>query len=68
MPGSGESNTLFGVFKSDCCEAEIVIVAGADFPTCPYHRERRTTWIPIEVGPDDLIVLSKERSKAESAA
>jgi hypothetical protein len=68
VPQTGEKNTLFGVFKSACCGAEIVITSGAEFPPCPNHLDRITTWIPIEVGPDNVIVLNKKKSKAEPAA
>jgi hypothetical protein len=68
LPKTGEKNTLFGVYASECCGAEIVIRSGAAFPTCPEHPQMRTTWIPIEVGPDNLIELPKKKSKAEPAA
>jgi hypothetical protein len=68
VPQTGEKNTLFGVFKSHCCGAEIVITSGAEFPACPNHLDRITTWDPIEVGPDNLVVFSKKKNKDESAA
>ena len=67
VPVTGEKNTLFGVFKSTCCGAEIVIRTGAVFPTCPDHHVD-TSWDAIEVGPDNLIMLPKKKSKAEPAA
>ena len=68
MPKTGEKNTVFGVFASDCCGAEIVIISGAVFPTCPEHPQIRTSWNPIEVGPDNMIELPKKKSKSEPAA
>jgi hypothetical protein len=44
MPMNGEINTDFGVYKSLCCEAEIVIPSGAAFPDCPNHSRLTTVW------------------------
>jgi hypothetical protein len=68
MPLTGERNALFGVFKSQCCGAEIVIRSGAKFPTCPDHPRIRTFWIAIEVEPDNLIGFRKNESKKKPAA
>jgi hypothetical protein len=68
VPLTGEKNTLFGVFKSACCGAEIVIRTGAVFPLCPNHPQVSASWEPIEVGPDNLILLAKKKSKTEPAA
>jgi hypothetical protein len=68
VPQTGEKCELFGVFESDCCRAEIVIRSGAKFPACPNHLDEITTWNPIEVGPDNLVVFTKKTSKAKPAA
>jgi hypothetical protein len=69
VPQTGEKNELFGVFESKCCHAEIVITSGAKFPSCPNHPDDITTWNSIEVGPDNVVVLStKKKSNAEPAA
>ena len=68
MPLTGAKNALFGVFKSQCCGAEIAIGSGAVFPTCPEHPQIRTLWIPIEVGPDNLIEFPEKKSKEKPAA
>jgi hypothetical protein len=47
MPQSGDKNTSFGIYESDCCGQEIVITHGATFPHCPKHKDRRTEWIAI---------------------
>ena len=47
MPQSGKVNENFGVYKSVCCGAEIVIDAGLTFPDCPNHRKLTTIWRPI---------------------
>ena len=44
MPRNGDINTELGVFKTVCCGAEIVIVAGAAFPDCPNHPKLSTVW------------------------
>jgi len=47
MPINGEINDRFGVFKSLCCDAEIVIADGVAFPDCPRHPHLPTTWSPV---------------------
>ena len=44
MPMNGEINIHFGVYKSLCCDAEIVIPSGAVFPECPNHSRLTTVW------------------------
>jgi len=44
---SGDKNTSFGIFRSDCCGREIVIIDGATFPECPKHRHLPTEWVAI---------------------
>jgi len=44
---SGDKNTSFGIFRSVCCEREIVIINGATFPECPKHRHLPTEWVAI---------------------
>jgi hypothetical protein len=68
VPVTGQKNASFGVFKSHCCGAEIVIRSGAVFPTCPEHPQVKTLWIPIEVGPDNVVEFPKKKSKTEPAA
>jgi len=48
VPQNGEVNQEFGVYKSQCCGAEIVIGHGATFPDCPNHRKLATRWNPVE--------------------
>ena len=47
MPQNGETNISFGIYKTLCCEAEIVIRAGALFPDCPNHPKLTTIWKPV---------------------
>jgi hypothetical protein len=44
MPQNGDVNTAFGVYKSVCCGAEIVVAAGISFPDCPNHLKLPTEW------------------------
>jgi hypothetical protein len=44
MPSNGEINTEFGVYKTVCCDAEIVISQGSVFPDCPNHPKLTTVW------------------------
>jgi hypothetical protein len=48
MPQNGEINTKFGVYKSNCCGAEIVIPDGVTFPDCAKHFRLPTEWKPID--------------------
>jgi hypothetical protein len=48
VPQNSEVNQEFGVYKSQCCGAEIVIGHGATFPDCPNHRKLATRWNPVE--------------------
>jgi hypothetical protein len=47
MPSSGEPSENFGVYKTRCCDAEIVIGVGVLFPDCPNHKDGDTEWIQI---------------------
>ena len=47
MPRNGEISKVFGVFKTVCCDAEIVITVGAPFPDCPNHKNLPTEWKQI---------------------
>ena len=44
MPRNGDQNKIFGVYKTLCCEAEIVIGIGLLFPDCPNHKNLSTEW------------------------
>jgi hypothetical protein len=44
MPQNGEVNKRFGVYRSLCCGAEIVIPEGVPFPDCPNHPKLTTQW------------------------
>jgi hypothetical protein len=67
LPQTGEKNTLFGVFKSACCGAEIVIMPSSEFPACPNHPLITAFWEPIETEPDNVSFSSK-KTKIEPAA
>lgn len=47
MPRNGETSQLFGVYRTLCCDAEIVITVGVAFPDCPNHVHLPTEWKPI---------------------
>jgi len=44
MPRNGEINQVFGVYKSLCCGAEIVIPENVTFPNCGLHVNLPTEW------------------------
>ena len=66
VPASGEKNTLFGVYRNDCCGFEIVISVGSTFPTCPKHPYHIAQWTQIEIAVAE--VIAKKKSKSEPAA
>ena len=41
---NGELNETLGVYRTLCCDAEIVIGGGVTFPDCPNHRNLPTEW------------------------
>jgi len=54
MPSNGDVSERFGVYKTICCDAEIVIGVGVRFPDCPNHRKLPTVWKPLpDVDPTD---------------
>ena len=64
MPRNGERNEKFGVYKSLCCGAEIVINPGATFPDCPHHQKLTTIWKPLRDGKIDSAATQKSVSDA----
>jgi hypothetical protein len=44
MARNGELSKTFGVYRTLCCDAEIVIGAGIPFPDCPNHEKLPTEW------------------------
>jgi hypothetical protein len=67
MPANGVVNSNFGVYRTICCNAEIVIPEGAVFPDCPKHLNLSTEWKLVE---DDQIrhVTHYLAKKKETAA
>jgi hypothetical protein len=62
MPQNREINQKFGVYKSVCCGAEIVINPGLAFPDCPNHQNLSTIWRPIR----DVATIAETAKKPES--
>ena len=44
MPKDGDINEELGVYRNFCCGAEIAILAGDHFPSCPNHPKIPTHW------------------------
>jgi len=63
VPQNGELNEKFGVYKSVCCGAEIVITAGATFPNCPNHPRLTTSWKLLS---DENMTRLTDKKKSES--
>jgi hypothetical protein len=67
MPQNGEINERFGVYRSICCDYEIVIGERVTFPDCPHHIKLTTQWKQVV---DDRIrhVTEISDSKIEDSA
>ena len=66
MPTNGEIN-LRGVrvYRSLCCDTEIVIGSGATFPDCPKHPNLTTVW---KAAPDEPIPHVSELPDAKKGS
>ena len=61
MPENGDINTQFGLYRSLCCDREVVIREGEVFPDCPRHKKLSTVWKLIKAE----VVNMKEVPKQE---
>ena len=70
MPQNGEICSKFGIYRSLCCGAEIVIAAGAAFPDCPKHPRLTTKWKPLNTDEDipHISELFPEKNKKKDPA
>jgi hypothetical protein len=69
MPQNGQRNEEFGVYRSACCGAEIVISEGMAFPGCPNHLHLTTEWKPVnDEIPHASKLFPKKNTKSDSAA
>jgi hypothetical protein len=69
MPGNGEINKFLGVYRSVCCDAEIVILEGAIFPDCPNHPHLPTKWRAVSDEPiPHVSQLQKTKKQTEDTA
>ena len=64
MPHNGQVNEKFGVYKSFCCGAEIVINAGSEFPDCPNHPKLTTVWKPV--ADEKFLRLAEDKSASRA--
>ena len=63
MAQNGEVNRKFGVYGSVCCESEIVIAEGVNFPDCPNHVRLTTEWKLVIETPDRIVHISDRSAK-----
>jgi hypothetical protein len=64
MPRNGELNRTFGVYRTLCCDAEIVIGVGVPFPDCPNHKNLPTEWKQLsDVDPEDYVPKTRGKIK-----
>jgi hypothetical protein len=66
MPRNGETAAKSGVYKTLCCDAEIVIGIGVLFPGCPNHKDLCTEWKPLEANPDGDSMYESNPSNSEN--
>ena len=62
VPQNGETSQKCGVYKSDCCWAEIVINVGSIFPDCPNHPKFTTMCKPVVDGKISRVSGKKSES------
>ena len=62
VPQNDETSQKCGVYKSDCCWAEIVINVGSIFPDCPNHPKFTTMWKPVVDGKISRVTGKKSES------
>jgi hypothetical protein len=67
MPRNGEVNRRFGIYKSACCGAEIVIPEDVTFPTCSKHPNQSTEWTNI-TDAERTSPSPRDSKKSDSAA
>ena len=65
MPCNGEVNRRFGIYKSACCGAEIVIPEDVTFPNCATHGNLPTEWTNIT---DAEQMPERQSKKSDPAA
>jgi hypothetical protein len=64
MPKNGETNTEFGLYRSLCCDRELVIREGESFPDCPRHKNLSTVWKLIQAEHVQMKTVKKDGSAA----
>jgi len=63
MPQNGEVNDRFGVYKSLCCDRQILLREGMNFPDCPNHRKLTTVWKMVKTDVIELRPVKRSKSK-----
>jgi len=54
------------MYKSLCCESEIVIAEGATFPDCPRHVKLTTEWKLVVEPLDRVLHLSEIKNREKN--
>jgi hypothetical protein len=49
MPENGQLCTNYGVYRSLCCNEELTVREGENFPDCPRHKKLTTVWKPVDM-------------------
>jgi hypothetical protein len=65
MQENGDISTVFGLYRSLCCDRELIIREGAIFPDCPRHKNLSTVWKVIK---PEVVHMRTVRKKKTPAA
>jgi hypothetical protein len=63
MPQNGDVSKRFGVYKTLCCDREILVREGAIFPDCPNHPKLTTVWKMVKTDVIELRPVKRSKSK-----
>jgi hypothetical protein len=64
MPNNDEINTLFGLYRTLCCDRELIIREGETFPDCPRHKNLSTVWKLIKAEVVEMKTIKKKDNSA----
>ena len=64
MPNNDEISTLFGLYRTLCCDRELIIREGETFPDCPRHKNLSTVWKLIKAEVVEMKTIKKKDNSA----
>src|SRR5215813_9357834 len=66
MPKNGEVNTHFALYRTLCCNHELIIREDEVFPDCPRHTNLSTVWKLMKVEAVQTEAMKKDDSTPPS--